>query len=322
MSKLYDVNKSTDKLHREVAEDLVHLDKEQKIIKSDVSVLKEDVDQLTTDVDGIREDVEGIHEQVDINVDNIATNRKNIATNTANIATNRKNIATNGKNIAINTTNIETLNIKKQDLLTAGDGISIKNNVISATGGAGSQFELVSLLTFSNPLELEVNLSTSDTMPENSLLFPSETTVEEHITGGENYITYANSSLTVQQAGTYLYEFEYSFDSFNSVNGNIQLSGCTIINDWDYVTAIDDSISNTSTFDIASLASLNAVNAPYDLSQLIPNIKQQVIGIRTFESKSIVLLFPNIYCLYVAWGGGSLQDFFEITAKFKTYKLK
>lgn len=315
MSKLYDVNKSTDKLHREVAEDLVHLNKEQKNIKSDVSVLKddvsvlkedvsvlkEDVDQLKTDVNGIREDVEGIHEQVDINVDNIATNKKNIATNISNI---------------------KTLNVKKQDLLTAGDGISIKNNVISATGGADSQFELVSLLTFSNPLELEVNLSTSGTMPENSLLFPSGTTANESVTGGENYITYADSALTVQQAGTYLYELEYSFDSFYSVNGNIQLSGCTIINDWDYVTVIDDSISNTSIFDIASLASLNAVNTPYDLSSLIPKIKQQVIGIRTFESKSISLLFPSIYCLYVAWGGESLLDYFEITAKFKTYKLK
>lgn len=78
-------------------------------------------------------------QQVNDNTSNITTNTQNISTNTSNIATNATNISNNTTAINSEVSNRQSADSNlqgqindKQDILTAGDNITIQNNVISA----------------------------------------------------------------------------------------------------------------------------------------------------------------------------------------------
>jgi len=81
----------------------------------------------------------------------VATNTSAIATNTLNISTNTSNISTLQGFVVTNTININDLSLNKQDVLTAGDNITIVNNVISSSGGGGGSSAFVGFKAVVNP---------------------------------------------------------------------------------------------------------------------------------------------------------------------------
>lgn len=135
--------------------------------KSDIAAIQTSVSDNTTNIATNKAniatnkaDIATIKKNVDTNATNIATNMVDISvlatktnTNTTNIATNKMDISTlsgvvstNTTNIATNKSSIETMQTSKQDKLTAGDNITIVNNVISASGGGSSTTDVIRII--------------------------------------------------------------------------------------------------------------------------------------------------------------------------------
>lgn len=94
-------------------------------LKTDVSGLKTDVNGLSTDINGLNTDVNGL--KTDVN-----GLKGRVTTAEGQIATHETKIDQQTQSINELTTDVNGLKTSKQDKLTAGDGITIENNVISS----------------------------------------------------------------------------------------------------------------------------------------------------------------------------------------------
>ena len=103
------------------------------------------INGLTTDVNGLKTDVNGLKGKMTTAEGQIATHETEINQHTQSI---------NGLTTDVNglKTDVNGLKTSKQDKLTAGVGIKIVNNVISATPASWKKCNLSDIYTFSNDI--------------------------------------------------------------------------------------------------------------------------------------------------------------------------
>jgi len=105
--------------------------------------------------------------------------------------------------ITTNTNDISTLQINKQNTLTAGDNITIVDNVISSSGGGSGTTESVASKVFYAVTSAPVNMGSVT-----SYISSFDTIVKTNTT---LYNFTNNKTVTVLQSGNYKVEFNCSF---------------------------------------------------------------------------------------------------------------
>ena len=101
-------------------------------LTTDVNGLTTDVNGLSTDVNGLKTDVNGLKERMTTAEGQIATHETKILTLEADMSNIKPRVGQLESGIEALETNVTALDTTKQDKLTAGDNITINNNVISA----------------------------------------------------------------------------------------------------------------------------------------------------------------------------------------------
>ena len=101
-------------------------------LTTDVNGLKTDVNGLKTDVNGLSTDVNDLKDRMATAEGQIATHETKILTLEADMSNIKPRVGQLESDIGALETNVTALDTTKQDKLTAGDNITINNNVISA----------------------------------------------------------------------------------------------------------------------------------------------------------------------------------------------